>query len=300
MFAHLIRLWLAHVDKRTELSPATRVCDRRVAAHLLAWARGQDSRTLDLGDYARQRTALDIAPRTVALELRVAHAAVRWAERERLVPPAMVFRIPRIRIDRHRYRLNHATPTPEEAHRVLQMMADDDWRLALSLIARTGARVGEVVVLRGFDLDEAAGILELGTVRGAMKTGCRRFPLDSTSLQQLRGRSARGPLPLFDFGGSRAPIQGLQRRVRQACADADVPRFTPHGLRRMVVVRLLKAQVDPGTAATLTGHSVQVMLRYYQQVSDEDRRHAAEMAQLGLLEPPNTEPDTEPGSGPPH
>jgi hypothetical protein len=53
----------------------------------------------------------------------------------------------------------------------------------------------------------------------------------------------------------------------------------------MVVRRLLKAGVDPGTAASLTGHSVQVMLRYYQEIDDEDRREAAEQAGLGDIEP---------------
>ena len=62
-------------------------------------------------------------------------------------------------------------------------------------------------------------------------------------------------------------------------------RFTPHGLRRMVVSRLMRARVDPGTAAVLTGHSVQVMLRhYYQQITDDDRRAAVEQANLGDLD----------------
>ncbi len=284
MFAILIRRWLEYTNQRTELSAATRVCYRRVVGHLIHWAEIREGRTFDFGDYVSGRRAAGMAPRTIALELRVAHAAIRWAERERLVPPAMVFRIPRIKIDRQCFRLNHRTPTPGEAHRAITAMPADDWALAMLLLARTGARVGEVVTLRGIDLDEAAGVLEFGAVAGAAKTGCRRFPLDATSLGQLMGRSSRGTGPLLDFCGARAPIQGLQRRLRRACAQAGVPRFTPHGLRRMVVVRLLKARVDPGTAATLTGHSVQVMLRYYQQVSDEDRRTAAEAAQLGVLE----------------
>lgn len=284
MFNVLIRRWLQHTERRTDLSPSTWVCYRRVAAHLLAWAETQDGTVLELTDYVSLRRADRLAPRTVALELRVAKAAIHWAERERLVPPSMVFHIPRMKIDRQRFELNHRTPTPSEAHRTISAMPTDDWQLAMLLIARTGARIGEVVVLRGSDLDEAANLMEFGTVEGAMKTGCRRFPLDALSLRDLRGRSSRGERPLFDFGGSRAPIQGLQRRLWRACEDAGVSRFTAHGLRRMVVVRLLKAKVDPGTAAALTGHSIQVMLRYYQQITDEDRRHAAESAGLGVLE----------------
>lgn len=42
----------------------------------------------------------------------------------------------------------------------------------------------------------------------------------------------------------------------------------------------MRAQVDPGTAATLTGHFFAVMLKFYQEVNDDDRRAA--VAQVGL------------------
>lgn len=51
----------------------------------------------------------------------------------------------------------------------------------------------------------------------------------------------------------------------------------------MVVGRLIRAGVDPGTAASLTGHSVQVMLQHYFQVSEADRRTAVTQARLGVL-----------------
>lgn len=73
----------------------------------------------------------------------------------------------------------------------------------------------------------------------------------------------------------------MGRRLHRACKLAAVSRFTPHGLRRMVV-SLMQARVDLGTAAVLTGHSVQVMLGHYQHVTDDDRRAAAEQAELGV------------------
>ncbi len=78
----------------------------------------------------------------------------------------------------------------------------------------------------------------------------------------------------------------IPRRKRPCCKEANVSRFSPQGLRRMVVNRLMRAKVDPGTAAQrpLTGHSVQVMLRYYRTVTDEDRRAAVEAAKLGVLD----------------
>lgn len=286
MFKEFIGHWTRHVDQRVDLSPSTKVTYTRVATHLAAWdpAPGPHNDRVDLSSYVVERRAEGIAPRTIALELRIAGAAFRWAQEAGLVEPSVQLDVPRVRVDPRVFVLNHRTPTPSEAARVFEAMPFDDWRLAVVLLARTGARVGEVVRLRSCDLDEDAGMLALGRVEGASKSGMRWFPLDSSSLSDLAGRSGRGEAPLLDFAAVTAPIQAIGRRLRRACSAAGVPEFSPHGLRRMVVGRLLRAQVDPGTAATLTGHTVEVMLKFYQEVSDEDRRVAAAQANLGSLE----------------
>ncbi|MCB9759560.1 MAG: hypothetical protein H6739_06940 [Alphaproteobacteria bacterium] len=42
--------------------------------------------------------------------------------------------------------------------------------------------------------------------------------------------------------------------------------------------------MDVATAASLTGHSVEVMLRHYRKVSDDDRAEAVRKAELGELD----------------
>ena len=74
--------------------------------------------------------------------------------------------------------------------------------------------------------------------------------------------------------------------LRQACAAAGVPRFTPYGLRRAAVDAMARAGVDPATAASITGHSVSVMLTAYRTVSEDDRRRAVAAAGLGRLTRP--------------
>ncbi len=59
--------------------------------------------------------------------------------------------------------------------------------------------------------------------------------------------------------------------------------YTPHGLRRMVVDPMLRAGVDPATAASLTGHSVVVMLRFDLQVAEVDREAAVAIATLAAF-----------------
>lgn len=281
MFDEIVRQWLSQTQRRVDLAASTKVQYRRVAAHLIAFHCDHDDANALLA-YVESRRACGLAPRTIALELRVVSVATHWAARTLGVGAVPV--LPRIHVDPRRFALNHRTPTPAEAAAALRAMPHDDWRVAARLIATTGARIGEVVTLRSVDVDVPAGRVAFGASEGASKTGLRWFPLDAATLRELTGRTGRGREPLFVFGGVTAPIQGLQRRLTRACDVAGVPRFTPHGLRRMVIGRLLRAQVDPATAAALTGHSIEVMLKYYREVTDDDRRLAAERAMLGVLD----------------
>ncbi|MCB9742255.1 MAG: tyrosine-type recombinase/integrase [Alphaproteobacteria bacterium] len=88
---------------------------------------------------------------------------------------------------------------------------------------------------------------------------------------------------LLDLGVKGA--DGIRNALARACQNAKVQPFTPHGLRRMVVDRLARSGVDIATAASLTGHSPEVMLRHYRKVSEADRVAAVERAQLGVLLP---------------
>ena len=57
--------------------------------------------------------------------------------------------------------------------------------------------------------------------------------------------------------------------------------FTSHGLRRMVVNRILRSGMDIKTAAELMGHSPCVMLSHYRRVTQEDRNAGVAKAGLG-------------------
>lgn len=286
--ATVVSQWLDETQMRVDLAASTMGTYVRVGKHLQAW--GKDVAVVGvvrMAGYVIVRREAGIAPRTIALELRVASAAFNWAQREGIVGQDARLRLPRLKIDPNRFVLNHRTPTPGEAARVIEAMPEDDWKLAMLILARTGARVGEVVALRRCDRDEEGRRVAFGAVDGACKTGIRWFPIDEFTARALRGRSDRSTRPLLDFGEVTAPIQALERRLIWACQAAEVARFTPHGLRRMVVSRLMRARVDPGTAAVLTGHSVQVMLSHYQAITDDDRRAAADQANLGTLEDPD-------------
>lgn len=114
------------------------------------------------------------------------------------------------------------------------------------------------------------------------KTGTRRFPLPEPIAETMRLRAGSEAKSAFPSFGS-PKDQALRSRLARACKRAKVKAFTPHGLRRMVVDRMLRAVVDPATAASLAGHSVVVMLRVYRQVTEADREAAVAKAGLGVL-----------------
>lgn len=281
--ADIVRKWLDYTLHRMDLSASTVVSYRRVAAHLVVWGEDKPVSGLDLAPYAVLRREAGLAPRTLALELRIVRILFKWAQEQRHIPSTITLLCPRLKVDPRRFVLNHRTPSPSEVSKVLDAMPQDDFRTVAVVLARTGARIGEVVRLRACDLDPHGQMVTFGNVDGAAKSGARWFPVDAATMSLLTGRNVKGKMPLFQFDGVTAPIQALERRILKACDEAGVPRFTPHGLRRMVISRLMRSRVDPGTAASLTGHSVQVMLRYYQQVTDGDRRAAVEVANLTEL-----------------
>lgn len=279
-----IRRWLVQSEKRPDLASSTKRSYARIAAHVDAWcASCPPAEATDLAAYARHRLDADVGPRTVRLELRVFASMLRWGQEHGLVSRDVALRLPRLRADSSPFRCNHRTPAAREVHAAIAAMPPGDWRLAVQLLARTGARAGEIVALRRADVDRRARVLWLGTHRGASKTGARAFPLGASTLALLVDRADGTDAPLLEFDGIGAPHQALATRLREACRLGGVPRFTPHGIRRMVVTRLLRSGVELATAASITGHTIQVMLRYYREVSDEDRRHATRRAGLDTI-----------------
>lgn len=213
------------------------------------------------------------APATVAKELKILRFAWRWGRELGYCPPRD---LPKVAIKPHPVRTRH-TPTRADVLGVLDHL--DGWPyLAVRLLFATGARVGEIAVLRWEAVDLARATI---TLRG--KTGPRAFPL-SPDLAALLRPLAGDPAALV-LGVTPNMVRGHlgTRHLAAACERAGVPRFSPHGLRRATVDALLLAGVDVGTAASLMGHTPAVMLAAYRQATDDDRRQAITTAALGAV-----------------
>ena len=270
----LIEQWWAYQRTRPDLAPSTIDCYHKAARHLTAWIGEVMSARVDRGTlemYRDDRLREGAAPRTVQLELRIMLMAWRWGGERGLVPAR---ELPRVKIRIDGYVINHRTPAPEEIAPVLDELTGDSL-LVMQLLALTGARVGEICAVCLADLDPHQKFLTLDG-----KTGPRAFPLPDEIFATLSQHLKEHDVPLVP-GSRKVAAQIVRGHLKRACKHAGVEPFTPHGFRRMVVDRMARSGVDVATAASLTGHSVEVMLRFYRQVTDEDRRAAVLHAGLG-------------------
>jgi integrase len=226
-----------------------------------------------LQGYLASRIGEGAALRTIRGELVSLRHAWRLGIERELLPNRPLPSL-KLRIDPKVYVANHYTPSPEEVTRALAELSGE-MALSVQLLVATGARVGEVIGLRRNDLDRARGTLRLDG-----KTGPRDFPVTEGILSLIGDRFDGTDAPVLNFDVKKPPDL-IRVQISRACARAGVPKFTPHGLRRMAVDRMARAGVEPSVAASITGHDPNVMLQHYRAVSDDDLRLVAQRADLG-------------------
>ena len=184
------------------------------------------------------------------------------------------------------------TPRPEERDAVLRL-AEGYAQGVLQVMALTGCRVGEASGIRAQDVDLDAGWL---TLRG--KTGARKVPVSDALRQVLELWLVRGKggSTIWGVGLDAARMKVIQQLPR-LCRRAGVRVFTSHGLRRSVVQAFARSGVDIKTAAEWLGHSPEVMLAAYRQVSEEDLQRAMRQVadRLPSLEVAGADPETPEG-----
>lgn len=270
----LLRVYLDARERDRELAASSLGYYHRALRHperLLGELPLEQLDLASLEGYRNARLGEGAAPRTVAHELGSIRSAWRWAvQNEHLQATPL----PQVRVKVRGYVLNHRTPTEGEVGLALAQLRGEVL-LAAQLLAITGARISEVTGLRPQDVDLRRGVLHLDG-----KTGPREFPLTPGLRALLTERAqALGERLLALRAGD--PQKQVRMALASACAAAGVAAFTPHGLRRMAVNRLLRAGVDPKVAAALTGHSVSVMLTIYRSTSFEEKVEGVRQAGLG-------------------
>lgn len=272
--ADVLRRWLESRADDPQLARCTWIRYERMARCLISLIGQEPITTINYavmdGVYS-SLLRLGHTSKGASRHQQVLRAACDWAVEQGLITPILV---PVTRARSSPKVNNDYTPTEREAAAVLRVTRGPA-HLAIALLAVTGARVSEVMSLRHDAIDLKEGWLSLDG-----KTGPRRFPIPS-ELTPLLAQHADGTQTLLFPWGLDKPEGRIYRALLQACAQLKQPEFTAHGLRRMVVNRLLREGVDIKVAAELMGHSPEVMLAHYRRVSQEDKAAGVSKAGLG-------------------
>lgn len=273
----LMETWIAEQDervKRGDIRARTLVLYERDARRLVDGMGDTPIRRtgISLGAIERcrdRKLAKGVSRILTARALARLRTAWIWARRHDLVPPVDL-PVVEVRVkETVRY-------TPSTGDVLRTAAALNGWqRLALLTLFHTGMRIGELGELKWEDVDLERGVL---VVRGG-KTGDREVPLSVDLKSLLRpARRESGRV----LGVRPRTVRSLcPSHARPICERLKIRPFTAHGVRRLMVDNLLRAGVDVATAASITGHSAAVLLKYYRQVSADDRANA--IARLAIL-----------------
>lgn len=138
----------------------------------------------------------------------------------------------------------------------------------VSLMFRSGLRIGEVVALDVADIDVERATVHLGYT----KNGDPRLPPigreTMTLLVRYLRRRGDSPGPLFVNVGNRRrterlPRNAVQNIVKRAAATAGVPQVTPHSLRRGFVVEWMSKGGSAASLMVIGGWSSETMIVRY-------------------------------------
>lgn len=180
------------------------------------------------------------------------------------------------------------TPTLDEVRRVIATMREPTRRI-LTLQMATGARISELAMLHREDVVEIDGILHVtfGRHDQAEKTGVRTVPVmlpeGVDALREALDIAGDREGPIWTRANGEPVTIHERSRTAARLRRVDWPglgirRFTSHGIRRMVATEMRRKGVPLEIAAQLLGHSIQMMLRIYRDIDDDDRIRA--MTQL--------------------
>lgn len=279
----LLAYWLGEIEDRREAGQVTTTTldlyekrARIVREHIGDMPIDRVT-ALTVDEYRRSRLRAGYSDATVEAEALVIMQAWKWAAAVGLHPYGLIEGVRWRRPEPARPKI---TPTEEEVLATLAHMTR--WpRDVVQLLWATGCRIGELADMTPSQWSRSAQVWRLGG-----KTGSREVPVGPRAAAIIE-RLVDGVAPdrsVWPVGRYSVHSGVTRRYIPMAAEAAGVRVFTPHGLRRAAVDRMLRSGVDVATASQITGHSVQTMLEYYRQVTASDRRRAVEVAQLDALE----------------
>lgn len=166
--------------------------------------------------------------------------------------------------------------------------------LAIMLCLQTGVRVGELSALRPEDVDYIERTLHIQRTeityhneQGKCVTGVGNYPKTDTSdryivildacidvINRIRALNPNGTF-LFEEYGKRIRGNALRRAMYRICDNINIPRRSPHSIRKTYASMLLDSKADDSLVQMQLGHTdIATTRKYYQfcRRKDQERR----------------------------
>lgn len=173
--------------------------------------------------------------------------------------------------------------TREEQDDFIKRAVQPRTKLALAILINWGLRSGEACGLRHEDRHEDGVMLRRQVIEDngrliideTMKTDESRawLPFFDDWMAEQIGPPRKGFVLATETGTPMRP-SNLRRMVQSVAEFTPYEGITPQELRHTAGVNLLRAGVDPATAASITRHSVDTLLKIYHRVNQESKKEA--------------------------
>jgi integrase len=163
-------------------------------------------------------------------------------------------------------------------------------RAIFAVLYGAGLRVAELTGLDAGHYDPEQGVVRVVAGKGRKDRNVPAHPTCAAHVADWLEERGPAPGPVFvalDPGAARRRARRLtEQAVRDVCArraaEASVPAFTPHDLRRSFVSDLLAAGVDVVTVQRLAGHASPEVTALYDRRPFGARRDAVARLDLPL------------------
>jgi integrase len=157
-------------------------------------------------------------------------------------------------------------------------------KLAMRMILCTGQRPGEVAGMSWDELKDGFWNIPAARMKGKEPQRVPLTPMVLDIIEQARPLSCDSRYVFRSSYVEDSPIKphslarALDRHRLEMGFTEDVPRFTPHDLRRTVRTRLAALGVSDVVAERVLGHKLQGILAVYNRYDyDQEKRQALEL-----------------------
>lgn len=138
----------------------------------------------------------------------------------------------------------------------------------VKVLLDTGMRVGELLALRGEDVNFTDRMIHIWVNKGDKP---RSIPMTSRVFAAIPRRSG----PVFPI--SQDLVSRAWDSVREKMGLADDPQFVPHALRHTCASRMVQRGVDLYTVKEILGHSTIKVTERYAHLCPANLRHAIDV-----------------------